>query len=656
MSSVNLLSSSLDVSTIVSNLMYYERAPERAMQSQVSSLQNKKNAYQSLNTKLAALSDKVSKILYNGSTPLTTPYTYSQRFAESIFAQATVDSSDDTVVSATANGTVSGTYAITVSSLAQAKSMVSSGYADSTTMLGTGTITITPGSESPVTVTVNASNNTLSGIRDAINGANAGVTATVINDGTATPYRLLLTANNSGTANAFTVDSSLSGGPTLSLSENQTATNAQFIVNGISITKSTNVISDVVDGMTFTLKNRTTSAVTLKATIDTSSIISAFNEFVSAYNAANSFITSQFAYNSSTNTAGVLAGDSTLRSIQGSLQTRIIQSISNRFTDGLVAGQAGFTFNRDGSLSLDAAKLQSALEDNFDSVAALFLGDGTPPGGATPSDSRVLFGAKTDATQAGTYAIGVTSLAQQAYTVGSQIITPLSSNETLTISSGGSTANVALLRWDSLNTILSKINSALLSTGIAGTAANDGTGRLKISTNGYGSAQSITVTSNRNGSAGTTGFTTSPATDVGVDIAGTINGHAAAGSGLSLTGAAGQAEEGLRVDITQTTIGDYGSIVLASSGSGAEGAGVMTNLFSLLDGLMDPLSGSIHYATDSLDKRISTLNDQISSFEERMAIKEKLLTEEYSNADEALRLMTVSQTSLSSLISSLSKK
>jgi flagellar hook-associated protein 2 len=657
-SSVDLISSVLDVTGIVDNLIYVESAPVRSMQSQVSTLQSKVSAFQSLNTKLSALSDKVNTLLFGETeAPLLKPYTYFDRLSGSIFAKCSVTSSDDDTISATAsNAAISGSYSITVSSLAQAQSLASANYADTTSALaGTGTLTISTGSNDPVTVTITSSNNTLIGVRNAINNANAGVTATIINDGSGTPYRLLITANESGTANSFTITDNLSGGQALGLVQAQAATDAQFAVNGVNITNSSNSISDVISGVTFTLKGLTASPITLNVDKDIDAIVQAFNEFISSFNEVNSYINNQFTYDTTTKKAGLLSGDFTLRRIQSTLQNDIIQSISNRFTSYGVASQVGLKFNRDGSLSLDEAKFRSALSSNYTAVAALFLGDGTPSGNVTADDSRVTYNGKTSATQAGSYSVQIDSLAQQASAVGSQQVVALAAGETLTITSGTSTAIVDLLQNDTLSTVLSKINSALSAQGMGITAIDDGTGKIKITSNNYGSSQTFTVVSDGDGSAGTTGFNSSPIVATGVDIAGSIGGHAAIGDGLILTGANGQPEEGLSLTVSQTTTGLYGSVSVASETEGTEGGSILMNLQSLLDGITDPLSGPIHNSTDSLNQSIRSLNDQIEAYQDRLEVRRTMLTAEFQKADEALRLLTVTQSALNNQINSLSK-
>jgi len=215
-SPINLINSVLDVGTIVDNLIYVDSAPVRNMQTQVTTLKSRVSAYQSLNTKLSALADKVNTMLFGDSEiPLLQPSTFSDRLSGSIFAASLASSSKSDIISATASNSASGgSYSITVSSLAQARSMASSGFTDpSSVKTGTGTITITTGGGDPVVITIDDINNTLSGIRDAVNNAGASVTATIINDGSLTPYRLLITGDEAGTANAFTITDNLAGGP-----------------------------------------------------------------------------------------------------------------------------------------------------------------------------------------------------------------------------------------------------------------------------------------------------------------------------------------------------------------------------------------------------------------------------------------------------------
>jgi flagellar hook-associated protein 2 len=653
---IDLLSNQIDVATIVDGLINLERQPAVNLEKQVKTLQSKVSAYQNLNTKLSAVSDKVNTIVYGDTeAPFVKPYSFADRLSKSVFAKCTVTSSDADKIEATAkNVNVGGSYALTVSNLALAQASKSTGLADKdTTSIGTGTLTIDVGEEDPVDIAITTSNNTLEGVRDAINNADLGVRATIVNDGSETPYTILLSSEETGTANAFTVSSNLSGGSGISFSNSQTAEDAEFVINGIPIKKSSNTIDDVIDGVTFSLKDTTTSAVTLNLANDQDSVVTAIKDLVTAYNSANSFINNQFNYNSTTESSGVLAGDATLRSVQNKLQTQLVQGISNRYTTLGVTGQAGLEFNRDGSLTLNESDFRDALSENFSAVAALFLGDGTAKGNVTADDRRVTYDTKTSATKAGTYKVSITTLAEQASATGEQTITsPLEEAETLIVTYGTmDPTTIALHANESLDTILSSINNAFSLQGIPATATNDGSNKIKIATTGYGSSEALTIVSDQASDKGT-GFGIVPITVNGTNIAGTIGNHVATGNGLTLTGASGQSEEGLHLNIAQTQIGSYGTVTVASDSEGVEGSSILMNLASMLDGITDSLSGPIHNATDGLSKNIKNLNNAIADIDDRLITRREALQSEYSAANQALKLLQVTQSQISAALSS----
>lgn len=658
MSSINLLSGGLDVQGTVEKLIYVESEPIRRLETQTKTLTSKVSAYQALNTKLSALLDQVNEMLFQGETASLSPISsFEDRLAHSIFGARQVSSSDADTVSATASkGMSTGTFALTVTELAQARTVAGDNFADTvTTRTGTGTLVLQVGTDDPVSITIDSTNNTLEGVRRAINAANAGVTATIVNDGSATPYRLTITANETGTAHSFNVTDNLTGGQVLNLTEKMAANDAEFTVNGINITKSSNSVSDVVEGVTFALKNMTAAPVMLTVQKDYDAIVSAVQELATAFNEVNTFANAQFKYNQATKSAGVLSGDATLRSTQTRIRDILAQSVGNAFTPYRTVSQIGISFNNDGSITVDETKLRKAVTANATQVAALLLGDGTAGTAEsfTATDARVSYGGKTAATQTGDYDVTVSALAAQARVTGADIVTALAQNEQLTIRHGSTVTLIDLLFGDSLTTVLAKINEALAAGGGAATASDDGTGRIQITTSGAGSGESISVESNLD-ATGSSGFGTTAATAAGADIEGTINGHAATGSGLVLTGAAGQPEEGLSVRIEQEATGAYGSVSFTRAVSGSEGASVLVNLRTALKSITDPLSGPIQRATDALNQTIKSIAGRIEDYEERLDVRRELLTEEYARADQALRLMTVTQSALSNQINSLS--
>jgi flagellar hook-associated protein 2 len=651
-SSIDLVNAVIDVQSIVDALIQIDSAPIQLMQNQTSTLQSQISAYQSLNTNLATLQTQVDNILYNGATaPLITPGSFAARLSGSIFSASKATSSNTNVITATAGkNAANGTYSIAVGNLAKARTDLADGFLDSdTTLTGTGTLSISIGGAPAVDVTIDSTNNTLQGVAAAINAKNAGVNAAVINDGSAQPYRLVITSSQTGIANSFTITDNLTGGKALNLVNKVAADDAKINVNGIDISRSSNTISDVISGATLNLVSTNTSPTIVTVGADLDSMVSAMKNLVSAYNAVNSAITSQTQYNTQTKTAGVLSGDSNIRDIKDKLQSIITGIVSNSYTTYSVLSQVGVNFNRDGSLSFDESAFRSAASSNLSSVAALFLGNGAI------SDSRVTYNSQTPATQAGTYNVQVTGLATQAAVTGSQTVSTLSQDENLTITYGSSSpVLVSLASNDTIDAVLQKINAALSDAGVAASAVNDGTGAIKINSSDYGSSQSITVVSDQANAPGSTGFGTTPISNTGTDIAGTINGHAAVGSGRTLTGANTYPEEGLSLTIAQTTTGSYGSIAVTDGSTNPDGLSPMVNLQSALENITDPLSGPIQLTTDAYNQEIKTLNDRIAEYQSRLDVERQMLTTEYNQADQALRLLTLNQASLSAQTASLS--
>lgn len=376
----------LDVPTLVSQLMAVERRP-----------------IDKLNAKITSYETKISS--FGTISGLVSSFQTASKSLSTSLAKLAATPSDASVLSATAGSTaVPGTYAVSVSRLAQPQNLVAAGQTSSTAAIGDGTATtvtfdfgtisggtLTDGVYSgasfasngsgTASITIDGANNTLEGIRDAINSAAMGVTATIVNDGSGTPYRLALTSSSSGVSNSIkittsggdgSIDSLLGYDPagTQNLTQTLAAQNANLTVNGIAITSASNTVSEAIQGVTLTLKNTTVTPASLTVERDTAAINTAAAGFVDAYNALASQIKSRSAYGTDTTEAGSLAGDGTLRLIQDQLR-----GIFNTPTSGgtlTSLAQVGISFQKDGSLLLDSSKLGSAMSANFSDVTNLF--------------------------------------------------------------------------------------------------------------------------------------------------------------------------------------------------------------------------------------------------------------------------------------------
>jgi flagellar hook-associated protein 2 len=376
----------LDVPALVSQLMAVERRPIDTLNARVSSYETKISSYGTLSSLVSSFQTAAKTLNTNLQKVAATP-------------------SDASLLSASAGSTaVPGTYTVNVSKLAQSQNLVAAGQASSTAAIGNGTsttvtfdlgtisggtltngiysgATFTSNGSGTTSITIDGTNNTLEGIRDAINSAAAGVTATIVNDGSGTPYRLALTSTSSGASNSFkittsggdgTIDSLLGYDPegTQNLTQTLAAQNADLTVNGIAITSASNTVSEAIQGVTLTLKNTTAAPSSLTVARDSTAINTAASGFVEAYNSLASQIKSRSAYGSDAKTAGTLAGDGTLRTMQDQLRSIFNTPASGGTLTSLA--QVGISFQKDGSLLLDSSKLDSAISTDFSDVTNLF--------------------------------------------------------------------------------------------------------------------------------------------------------------------------------------------------------------------------------------------------------------------------------------------
>jgi len=354
--------SGLDLNGIVSKLMAVESQPLTALATKEAGYQAKISALGSIKGVLSDLQSAANTLAQPG-----------------VFTGISATSSSTTTLTASATTAAStGTYAIGVTQLAKYHSVRSTGaYTATTNTFTEGTLAITVGSGTPVNVTIDGTNNTLAGIRDAINSAKAGVSASIVNDGT--NQRLLLTSSTLGSAGAISVAATDSGSggsfalgqlASASLVSTQPAQDAQLTINGLAITRSSNSIADAIEGVTLNLVDAGNS--TLKVAKNTAATVGAIDGFVKAFNAAKTQIASLSSYNTETKTAAILTGDTTVRGVMSRLNQLVFSSVS-----GIAGGirnlsNIGITLQKDGTLSLDTATLTTALNDPSKDVQGLF--------------------------------------------------------------------------------------------------------------------------------------------------------------------------------------------------------------------------------------------------------------------------------------------
>ncbi len=306
---------------------------------------------------------------------------------------------------------MAGKYSISVSQLALAQTLTSAVQSSNTAALGDSsassrTLSITLKDCSSKDITLTSDQTSLTGMRDAINGADAGITASIIkvSDGS---YRLSLTSNETGSDNAVssikvTGDDTLQGivgydasATTNVMTESVAAQNAKLTVNNVEIENSSNTISDALEGITLNLSSTTTGNQMLTIANDTSKANSAITSWVSAYNTLQDTFASLTKYtavdvgtNSQDSSNGALLGDSTLRTIQNQLKGLLTNAASSS-TFKTLAQIVVTSDPTTGQLEVDSDKLSSSLTSNMSGVKEMIISDGKTTGIATTVASNL---------------------------------------------------------------------------------------------------------------------------------------------------------------------------------------------------------------------------------------------------------------------------
>ncbi|AAZ97545.1 flagellar hook-associated protein 2 [Thiobacillus denitrificans ATCC 25259] len=641
-------SSVLDISSIVSQLMAVERRPLTKLAAREAGYQARLSAYGSVKGAVSSFQAALQA--------LNSP---------SKFQSVTATASDSAVFSASATSTaVPGTYSIEVATLAQPQKLVAAGQASSSAAIGGGTATtvtfdfgtISGGTlangvysgasfvsngDGTKSITIDSSNNSLLGIRDAINAAKIGVAATIVNDGSGSPYRLALAADHNGVDQSLkisvsgdaAIDSLLAHDPggVQNLTETAAAQNANLKINGVTVTKTSNTISDAVEGVTLNLNKVTSSPASLTVARDTNSIKASINSFVKAYNELSGTLKNVSAYDAAAKKGAILQGDATVRSLQTQLRAMIGAPVEGAPGDLKTLASIGITFQKDGTLGVDQGKLSTAIADHFDEIASLF----TTVGSST--DSLVSFSSGTRSTKAGSYALDVTQVATQGKTVGKTISVPLviaaGSNDTLNLSIDGVGASVELSPGTYTTAgalaaeLQTKINGAAALSGAGvSVAVSESAGKLTITSVKYGSGSTVLISG---GTAEVSLGLDGDAPSDGVDVAGTIAGVTASGSGQVLTASSGEAT-GLAIVVNGGTLGSRGRLHYSQ--------GYAATLNSWASAVLD--SDSIISArTDGIDRSIKDVAKRRSEFEARLVNMEKRYRAQFVALDSMLASM-----------------
>jgi len=375
MATINIggLASGLDTNKIVTQLVALERRRGvDLLQIEQLEQQSRQSALAGFGTKIANLLAAVDKL----------------REPTSALARKATSSNTATVTASAGSGALTGTTEITVNTLARgsiATSATGTSSGSSTIAGGAGIFSFQIGSGAVQTIAIDATT-TLEGLASSINGLGVGASATVVNLGTASApdYRLRLASRDTGTSSAISITAD---NTTIGVSVTQTALNASFSVSGFAtpFTRESNVVNDVVAGVTLTLQ-ATGGPATISVTTDTSvvrkdveAVVSAFNEIVSFVN-QQSAVTQDATSTDRDVEAGPLAFDSTVRSVLQGLRTSVSSAVAGLSGSYSLLAETGVSSTREGTLVLDGAALDAALAADEGGVSELFGGSGATGG------------------------------------------------------------------------------------------------------------------------------------------------------------------------------------------------------------------------------------------------------------------------------------
>ena len=638
------IGSGLDVRGLVDQLVAAERAPQgNRINRNQERLETQVSALGQVRSLLSSFQQKVAELAGAGS-----------------FQKTTANSSNSQAVGVSAvKGAETGNFDIQVDRLAQAQSTASGVFSSRDSAVGTGSLTFRfgtvesdeegnvtglnqNGERATRTIDIDPGNNTLQGIRDAVNGADIGVRANIVNDGTG--ERLVFSSTESGAANGFLVDADGDGLDRLAFNENSTesvrtrvGSDAELTVDGLAITRSSNTIDDLIDGVTLTLKQTTEAPAEINVNTDNSGARSSIEGFVEAFNTLQSGLTKLTRFDPETEKAGPLNGNALVRNITNQIRNTLtspVDALDGRSVRSMA--DIGILTRRDGGMELNADRLTAALERDPEAVAALFSPTGILEG------SGMSFESARSATQSGQFAVSASELATRGrYNGGAVAGFPVAiedGDNSFRVTVDGTRSQTLELRpgtYDSPDALARALQSLINGDANLRDAERNVSVTFDTETNGFvvrserfGSESSVSFSNVAAGLQNATGLGAGESL-AGSDVQGTINGQEAEGFGQFLTGLSGPAE-GLKVKVPGPETGDLGTMIFSG--------GIMGDLNGLLDGLLRS-EGSLRNVTNSLNGQLQRLEGDKERLDRRMAQVEARYIAQFSAMDSMVAQM-----------------
>jgi flagellar hook-associated protein 2 len=611
------IASGLDTQSIIAALSSINQKPIGLLEKKKAEFNSLKKRYDELESKLENLRDKARELAKSKN-----------------LLAFDAKSSNETVLTASANGDAGvGAFNVTVTSLARAQVNASNGYADlDTTSAGTGDIKITSGGTLH-TISIASGQDTLEKIRDKINNADTGVTATIVSTGNgATPYQIVLQSDETGTDQAFTVDlTSFTG--SLAFTNQQAAQNASVTLNGMTFSRQSNTIDDIVPGVTLDLISTNAAPVSVSVSPDFDDIAKRIEEYTAAHSDVVNFINSNI--KTVNEKGGPFNGESTVRGIKN----RLLSALGDGgYPGGSLKSLAsiGVKLQNDGTLTFDSEKFKDVALDSLDDVTKLM----TKIGNKFDTAGYSLVSKPPNA-PAGDHAVVITQIATKASGVAGNAFASggaLNADETLTFTIGEKTVVVALANGDDIAAAVTKINNTFNNANID-LQASDDAGNLKFSALEFGSKGTFSVVSDQPAGMGSTGVDFGGVTGSGLNAAGTIGGVALVGDGQTLKGAKDSVYKGLTFKFSGTTN------MTSTLTLGPEG--FFVKLEDTLDEFLSAISGPVAARVDGLDDRMNDIDDRIEALADRAERFEDIMRRRFTALEEIMGRFQAQQNFLS---------
>ena len=685
------IGSGIDIQSLVAGLIEAEGAAKSAR------LTRNEAIYEAKLSALSAVKSALSD--FQG--------TFSQLKLTSTFNTYTASSSSSSTFTATAsNGASEASYDIEVNQIAQSQKITSSAIADKTTSIGTGTLVVKFGTytydgmgvetgfsedtgNSNSGTEIDITDGSMEGIRDAINHANIGVTASIIGVGTS-GYQLVL-SSETGAASAVNItvkagtdsDGNEQNGTGLStfaydptndsgagavnsMTYTQAANDALLTVDGINIQQPNNTITNVIDKVTLTLKEADAgSTKTLNVSRNTSSIKDAVQGFVDGYNSLMALLNETSFYDSDSGNSGILIGDPTVRGIVTQIRNVLNSVTGDPLAQYNSLASIGILTSRDGTLEYDSSKLSDALSAKPDEVKHLLAG-----GFAKTNDVNMEILSVTDNIAEGTYGVNISQMPTQgvhsapSFSLAVPTIFDLSGTHSLQLSVDGVASNLLTLTNQNYytdngnNTLLAgqalagdlqtliNTDANLAAAGVGLTVNYDesgGNGQFIITSNRYGSSSSVQVTTSATGFSSDFNINVDAAANTGVSGAGTIGGETAVFDGQKMTGTG--IYSGFVLNVIGGTTGDRPGIVVSG--------GNVTALDSLLDSFLDS-EGFVQAKTDGINASIDDIQQQKEDLALRLEQLEARFIKQFSAMDTLVAQLNSTSSFLTSQLASIS--